>query len=288
MKSISDIKNRIWYQLLLPRVQISLSRAIASSANRMIDKNDPISWEFSGFSQNGEDGIIDYLSRELIEKNNYFIEIGAGTGIENNTTWLSIVRKFSGIMIEGNRNYYQKCKYLQSNFNICVSTIKMFVTRDNVDQIINSSLYDNPDVLSLDLDGNDYYIMQSLLANGLKPKICILEYNSAFGPDKYFTVEYDPDFDCTKKHESCLYYGASIEAWKTLMGKHNYKFVTVDSNGVNSIFVDPDYFTRDFIDGINGCKYKENTYQFAKFNMKWEKQFDIIKDLPLVKRHDPL
>jgi len=164
----------------------------------------------------------------------------------------------------------------------------MFVTCDTVDEIIDKSLYDNPDVLSLDLDGNDYYIMQSLLSNGLKPKICILEYNSAFGPDKYFTVEYDPDFDFTKKHKSCLYYGASIEAWKTLMEKHNYKFITVDSNGVNSIFVDPDYFSRDFIDGITGSRFKENSCQIARFNMNWEKQFDIIKDLPLRNRHDPL
>src|SRR5882672_476960 len=78
-----------WVTTLL-RVNIALSRAAATSAQRTIDPTNPISWEFCGFSQNQEDGIIDYLCRHLKRSNRYFVEIGSHSGIENNTMWLAV------------------------------------------------------------------------------------------------------------------------------------------------------------------------------------------------------
>lgn len=64
---------------------MSLARGAATSALRNLDMSNLSSWEFSGFSQNGEDGIIDVLTRNIVEPNRYFIEIGASDGVENNT-----------------------------------------------------------------------------------------------------------------------------------------------------------------------------------------------------------
>jgi hypothetical protein len=59
------------------RITMALSRGAATAMLRTIDPADPSSWEFSSFSQNGEDGIIDYLTRKINNPNYYFIEIGA-------------------------------------------------------------------------------------------------------------------------------------------------------------------------------------------------------------------
>ena len=82
------------------RIIIGLSKGSISLTNRNIDLTKPSSWEFSGLSQNGEDGIINVLKNQLIKSNRYFIEIGTADGLENNSAWLLITENFNGLMIE--------------------------------------------------------------------------------------------------------------------------------------------------------------------------------------------
>ena len=102
---------------------MALSRGTATSALRQIDSTSPNSWEFSGFSQNGEDGIIDFLTRKVLRPNRYFIEIVSGDGTENNTSWLAIARRYSGLMIEGNRKLSKWCKYILTPLSEGLETI---------------------------------------------------------------------------------------------------------------------------------------------------------------------
>jgi len=80
----------------------------------VLDHTDPISWSFSGFSQNGEDGIIDYLASRLRNPNYYFVEIGAADGLENNTSWLAIARRYSGLMLEADPDAAAVCQQMIS------------------------------------------------------------------------------------------------------------------------------------------------------------------------------
>lgn len=265
----------------LHRVNIALTKASLASNARNICPKTPSSWEFSGFSQNGEDGISDYLSSQLIEKNRYFFEIGSSDGIENNTVWFAIAKKYSGIMIEGNRKLSERSGRIIEQFNIGVNCENMFISQENIKQVINLSHHENPDIFSLDIDGNDYYVMKALLENGFRPKICIVEYNSVFGPEKIATIPYAHDFFYLKAHSSGLYYGVSIAAWKKLFFEKGYKFVTVDSRGVNAFFVEPTYFEKDFIENLAGIDFQENFYQFQKYRSGYQKQFEEIKHLPL-------
>ncbi len=97
---LKKIVNYLQTSRTLARVNMALSRAQSGNYRNLCAKT-PTSWEFCGFSQNGEDGIIDYLCQKIINPNRYFVEIGAADGLENNTAWLAIARKFSGLMIEG-------------------------------------------------------------------------------------------------------------------------------------------------------------------------------------------
>ena len=274
-----DLVNKIKLFFSLQRINTALSRASAAIPLRNVNPGAPNSWEFSGFSQNGEDGIVDFLSRKTIKPNRYFIEIGSANGFENNTSWLAIVRKYSGLMVESRRKAAELCRLIMSLLNIGVECKQMFITRENIEQFLGMALYLNPDVFSLDMDGVDYYIAKAVMDAGFRPKIFIVEYNSTFGPGKSITIKYNENFNHYKAHDSFLYYGVSISGWKKLFKSFNYKFVTVDLNGVNAFFINQECFEKDFIDNLNGLEFQENFFQLKKFKMPWDKQFKLIESL---------
>ena len=254
----------------------SLAKATLLMNTRNIDPTLPETWEFSAFSQNGEDGIVDYLVQNLKESNRYFIEIGSSRGVDNNSAWLAIVRKFSGIMVEGSYESHEVARKILSRLNIGVDCINLFVNKENIKELKNASLTTTPDFFSLDIDGNDYYIMTEILDAGFKPKIIAVEYNSAYGPEKSLTIKYDPNFSFDIHGDQYLYYGVSIEGWRRFLCKIGYKYVTVDKNGVNAFFIWPDAFDDSFCRSIKGSAFHENFYQMKKYRTDWEKQFDKI------------
>jgi hypothetical protein len=258
------------------KLNSGFSRAAATMHSRILDAKKPITWEFSGFSQNGEDGIVDYLISRLKHSNRYFIEIGADNGIENNTAWLAHAKKYTGLMIDGNAYAIEVAKKISTPF---VDSIALFVSADNINELKKLSVYLDPDLFSLDIDGNDYYIAKLILESGFRPKIFIVEYNSAYGPEQSKTIQYKADFNIHKAHSSHLYYGVSICGWKKLFNKFGYKFITTDSNGVNAFFVDKTQFEPDFITQVEGLPFAENAFQMRKFKCNWEKQFELIRDM---------
>jgi len=272
------IKNYMWDLRDRQRILIALTKGNAMMQSRRIDPTNPATWEFSGFSQNGEDGIIDVLRKNLLKSNRYFIEIGAADGIENNSAWLLIAEKLNGLMIEGNPFLSIRSKRIVEGYSIGAECINMFVTKESASLIRRLSFFDDPDVFSLDIDGIDYYIAQAVLEAGMRPKIFVVEYNSVFGPDKCITVEYKSDFSNSKSHPSMLKYGVSISGWRKFFESHGYKFVTVDKNGVNAFFVNPDFFDGSFLNNIQSNYFAENIYQFKKFRKKSNEQFILIAD----------
>lgn len=264
----------------LQRINLSLSRAAATAPLRHIDPINPSTWEFSGFSQHGEDGIIDYLIGIMINPTGYFVEIGSGNGLENNTTWLAIARYYRGLMIDGGKENVEWCKYLLHPMNYGLDFKQIYVSKDNVPDIVRTMQTDQPDLFSLDIDGIDYYICQELLNQGVRPGIWALEYNSALGPDKIAAVRYENNFCRENESPGKLYYGCSVSAWKKLMAKNNYHFVTTDSCGVNVFFVDVNKFDKKFIENIKGQEFEENAVQRKEFGTTWNEQFDMVKNLP--------
>lgn len=258
------------------RIAIALAKGAATSAKRTIDPADPSTWEFSGFSQNGEDGIIDVLRGNLREKNRYVIEIGAADGLENNSAWLVIAEKYSGLLIEGDQRLWERATHMVTPFSIGVECVNQFVHLENIETLLSRSFYRDPDVFSLDIDGNDFYIAKAILSGGFRPKIFVVEFNSVYGPERAVTIRYRRDFSFTQAHSTQLYYGVSIRGWKRLFERFGYRFITVDQNGVNAFFVDPRCFAREFLDGIRSLDFAENRYQRRKFHMTSDEQFRLI------------
>jgi len=272
---LRDIRDR-------QRIAIALSKGAATMHARRIDLTQPSSWEFSGFSQNGEDGVLDVLRSQLLRSDRYFVEIGAADGIENNTAWLLVAEKYSGVTFEGDPALVERARRVVAGYSIGAECHHMFVTLERAKELTSMLLYPQPDVFSLDIDGNDYHIARAILESGVRPKIAVVEYNSVYGPERKATIEYQPDFDFREAHPTQLYYGVSVCAWRALFEAHGYRFVTVERNGVNAFFVDPAHFERSFLDAIRGLGFAPNRYQAMKFRKTDAEQFALIADRKIV------
>ena len=258
------------------RIAIALARGGALLHKRRVDLANPGSWEFSGFSQHGDDGILDVLLGQLQQSDRTCVEIGSGDGVENNTCWLVVAEKFCGLMVEGDPWLARRTRRNIVVHSIGSACLDVFVTRGSVVSLIGRMPSAKPDVFSLDIDGNDYHIMATLFGAGFRPKIIVVEYNAVFGSDRSLTIEYRDDFVLSRSHPSRLAYGVSMTAWKRLMTSHGYRFVTVERSGVNSFFVDPSCFDAAFLDGIRGLSFAENRYQLAKFGMAGDRQLHLL------------
>jgi hypothetical protein len=275
---IKKITDYLWGSRSRQQIAIAISKGAAMRQARVIDLARPASWEFSGFSQNGEDGILDVLRSQLTGGNRYFIEIGAADGMQNNSSWLAVAEQYEGLAVEGDARLVERASRLIPHYSIGVECLNMFVGRDNVQELKAHSLHCDPDVLSLDIDGVDYHVAQALLEAGFRPRIFVVEYNSVYGPERSMTIPYQDGFDFRKAHSTELYYGVSIAAWRKFFERNGYRFITVDRKGVNAFFVDPKWFPEGFLDAVRPLEFSENRYQYAKFRGANDKQFPLIND----------
>lgn len=195
--------------------------------------------EYQVFSQWGEDGIIQFLIDNISLNNKTFVEFGVETYKQSNTRFLLVNNNWAGLVIDGSDENISIIKNDYTYYNYNLKAISAFITTDN----INSLLVDNGfsgeiGILSIDLDGNDYWIWDAI--NVAKPTIVIIEYNYRFGIDIAVTIPYQEDFDRSKSHHSMIYFGASLKALCLLAERKGYDFVGCCSNGVNAFFIRKD------------------------------------------------
>lgn len=201
------------------------------------------SFEFSVSSQNGEDGIIDFLI-EILELENSdfpkaFIEFGVQNYTESNTRYLLKKRNFKGLVIDGSDENidFIKNDEIYWRFDLCAKCA--FITRENIDSIIkewlDSTLISNVAILSIDIDGVDYFVWEAIEC--VNPAIVIVEYNALLGSKEAKSVPYSADFERFSKDYSGLYFGASIKALVNLGKRKGFTFIGADSSGTNLFFV---------------------------------------------------
>lgn len=267
----------------MQRANMAMSRGAATSAMRRIDPHEPRTWEFCGFSQNGEDGLIEYLARGLSTPNRYFVELGGSNGLENNTTWLALSQRYGGVMIEGDPAASAFCKYWLAPLCPGVEFHNIFLSAENSPHLKTILLHQDADIFSIDLDGCDYYIVQALLEHGFRPKIAVVEYNSVFGPENKLSIKYDPNFLKREGYGVSLYFGCSLAAWRQLFSSYGYEFITVDQNGVNAFFLDPKAIQPDFVVPAKKLEFQANISHSREYKIPWERQFELIKDMPFTK-----
>lgn len=90
------------------------------------------------------------------------------------------------------------------------------------------------DLISLDIDGNDYWVARELDLSSVS--IIVVEYNPLFGATSSVSVPRNDKFDRTQEHSSWLYFGASIRAWVDLFSPQGFRLVGTNRAGNNAFF----------------------------------------------------
>lgn len=154
------------------------------------------------YSQFGDDGIIEEIIRRLDQaglKDGWCVEFGAWDGVHlSNTCNLIRNQGFSAVLIEADRAKYQElCRNLPQENCIKLCRFVEFAGPSSLDGILSDTpIPKNFDFLSIDIDGCDIHILESLVVYRLK-LICI-----EFNPTIPNEVDYVPPRDFSVKHGS--------------------------------------------------------------------------------------
>jgi hypothetical protein len=192
------------------------------------------------FSQNGEDGFIDYLLFSLNITKPKFVEIGIGTYKESNTRFLFERIAPEGLVIDYIEDLEKKIKKNIRFWKGDLTVINQLVDPDNIITILEkNNFHTETDLFSLDIDGIDYWILDKLPENF--SKICVIEYNSVFGDELEITVPNKKNFTRKEYHFSHLCYGVSLKALIKKMSEKGFIFVGSNELNNNAFFVQKKY-----------------------------------------------
>lgn len=207
---------------------------LSDKANKHLNPLNKLS-KFFGFSQNEEDAITLEILNRIGIKRGTFWEFGVGNGLENNTIIL-LALGWKGAWFGGQNLAFNISDSRKLTFT------KEWITNENILNLISPTT-NIPEVISLDLDGNDIYLVEKLLSNNICPKLFIVEYNGKFPPPIEFKMKYNP----SHVWDGSDYFGASLHSFNALFEKYNFTLVCCNLSGANAFFVSNE-FSKNFTD----------------------------------------
>lgn len=243
--------------------------------------------EFQVFSQWGDDGIIQWLLRNIDFPHHTFIEFGVEDYYESNTRFLLMNNNWSGLIMDGSEKHVQRIQAEQYYWRHELTAKAAFIDKDNIDGLVASSGFEREvGILSIDIDGNDYWVLKAI--QSIDPVVLIVEYNSVFGVDRAVTVPYNPKFNRTEAHYSNLYFGASLKAFHYLALQRGYAFIGCTSAGNNAYFVKRDRLNDQVREASLEAGYRESKFRESRdragatTNLSGASRLGVIRGLPVV------
>ena len=229
-------KNERKWHVIFARQMNAMMRALHLSRMPLPAPHDLTAKRFRMYSQNEEDGIILALLEHAGVTDRRFVEIGSGMS-GGNSALLAYECGWRGLMIEIEQ---RKIDSLLENFrhNPGVVGVAAAVTPANVNDILRDHGFSGDiDLLSLDIDSYDYWVLEALTA--VSPRILIVEYNAQLGPDRALTIPKD----CALDDIPAPLRGASLAAIEKLARRKGYRLVVCDPTGTNAFFLRDDVAT---------------------------------------------
>jgi hypothetical protein len=209
-------------------------------------KCQPLAFGEVGFrvhSQHEEDGLLLYLFSLIGTTRKTCVEICAGDGMECNTANLIINHRWLGLQFDGDRaNVERATQFYASHPDTRwwpPAIVHAWITRDNVDDLIQGNGFSGEvDLLSLDLDGVDYWVWERITC--ISPRVVVLEFNHLWGPTASVTVPYRDDFVAEFTQYGSDYAGASLAAFVKLGRRKGYRLVGTNAIATNAFFLRDD------------------------------------------------
>lgn len=219
-------------------------------------------------------------------KNKTFIEFGVEDFLESNCRYLLMKDDWSGFVIDGSSRNIDRLKKSYFYWKYHLVAIDAFITKENVNDLLTESGFDDDlGILSIDIDGNDYFVLEAI--STFKPRILICEYNAVFGAARKISVPYESEFFRTRKHYSNLYFGASLAAITYLANKKGYSLVGTNTAGVNAFYVRNDLLNDKLEvlsaeDAYSPSKFRESRDERGNLTfITGEDRIKLIKGLPV-------
>ena len=181
------------------------------------------------FSNFGEQQIIEkYIDQfQIAEQSKTVVDIGAGDGVRKSNTYNLFMNGWNGVGVEyDSRNFSrlaQAYKFYPNAF-----ACRCSITPYNVVNLLEAySIERNFGILSLDIDGYDYWVLEAILSAGYRPRLIVSEYNEKIPPPVKFVVNYEADFKL--RHH---FFGYSLSKLKDLLSKFDYALLEIEYNNV--------------------------------------------------------
>jgi hypothetical protein len=185
------------------------------------------------FSQTGEDGIIEKILGVLPDHDSWCVEFGAWDGLLfSNTRHLICAKGYSAVLIEAAEQRFlalQRSYAAYQNRIIALNRYVGFSDDDNLDVILGETPVPlDFDLLSIDIDGNDYHVWKRLFR--YQPKMVVIEFNHTIPTEVRFIQPANPNIN----------QGSSLLAMVELAKDKGYELVCVLR--YNAFFVRKEYF----------------------------------------------
>ena len=235
-------------------------------------ENNLLHWQAKGFSQFGADGILHKLFSDLGTTNKYYVEFGTQEGWECNSRRLREACGFEGLLLDGG---YE---------NALINQHKHFLTRENIVDLFKIyKVPKEPDLLSVDIDGNDFHVLAAILGRGkYRPRVVMVETNFHPNATADVVIPYQSDrwLGCCNCWQS-----ASVKAYSILARRYNYSIV-------GSLAPDLYWVRNDVLKNAKKRTPGFKPYQYTNdvWHLKEQiRTYDKLKDLqcgePLYKRN---
>jgi hypothetical protein len=236
------IKNRLaarwaalfWFSPSLPLLEAEMERL--REKRRQLSPLSLAPFGYKIYSQNDEDGIIREIFRRVGTTDKTFVEIGAGSGLENNTVSL-LFEGWKGLWIEASPRHGEKIERSlpETIKSGALTLVQERVTKGNVNALISSVIRQSEiDLLTIDIDGNDWHVLDAIKC--VRPRVLVTEYNAKFVPPLEFCMDYDEAHQWAG--DDC--YGASLKFLELRLAAKGYALVGCNITGSNAFFVRSD------------------------------------------------
>lgn len=240
---------------LLRRLHQEQLWAEVSALPRFAEPLRLLSSGYKVYSQGREDGMLAEIFRRIGATSKRFIEFGVEDGLECNSAFL-LVQGWSGAWIDGSPHCVARARAAFRGYPIEI--VNDSITMENADAMIALLAGDGElDLLSIDIDSNDYWIWDAIKA--VKPRVVVIEYNATLPPHVRKTIAYDPTFAWNGTN----YFGASLGALEALGHAKGYSLVGCSPAGVNAFFVRNDLVGEHFCPPFTA----ENHYEPPRYHL---------------------
>lgn len=190
--------------------------------------------EMRQFSQNGEDGVLNYTCTLVQCDQKTYVEFGAQDCTECNSRYLR-ANGWTGLVMDGGHE------------NPDINLRKEYITPDNIVELLKKySIKSDLDILSVDIDGIDFYVLREILCSGeFSPKIVMVEYNSHIPATAGAFVV--PLKEPPIRFHEVYGNGMSVGAVQGLARKFGYELVYTMKVGVNAVLIRRDALPEGYV-----------------------------------------